>query len=82
MKGKPKPPVPKYRYTLVTVNGSHAAGRMQNLLRERLGGFGLSFFAICHPNGCCDIMGDSGTTPLADAALRNARAIAAAIKEA
>lgn len=81
LNGKPKPPVPKYRYKLATVDGSPAAGRMESLLRKRLDGLGLSFFAICHPNGSCDVMGDSGTTEMAEAALRSARAVAAAIKE-
>ena len=82
MIGNPKPPVPKYYYTLATVNDSHAACQMENLLRERLAGFGLSFFTIGHPNGSRDVMGDSGTTPLADDGLSKARAVAAAIKEA
>jgi len=42
----------------------------------------LSFFAICHQSGGCDVMGDSGGSPLEDAALRNARAVAAEIRKA
>ena len=80
MKGKKKPPIPRYHYKLVTVSGSQAAGRMETALRERLSGSGLSFFAICHQSGGCDVMGDSGVSPLEDAALRNARAVAAEIK--
>jgi hypothetical protein len=82
LNGKPKTPVPQYRYSLAKVNGSKAAGVMEKLLREKLEGFGLSFFAICHPDGCCDVMGDSGITPLADAALCKARAVAAASQKA
>jgi hypothetical protein len=46
------------------------------------GGSGLTFFAICHQTGGCDVMGDSGRNPLEGAALRNARAVAAEIKKA
>ena len=80
-KGREKPPVPRYHYKLVTVSGSQEAGRMEKALRER-GGSGLSFFAICHQSGGCDVMGDSGVSPLGGAALRNARAVAAEIKKA
>jgi len=82
VKGREKPPVPKYHYKLVTVSGSQEAGRMETALRKRLPGFGLSFFAICHPGGGCDVMGDSGGSPLKNAALRKARAVAAEIKQA
>ncbi len=82
VKGRQKPPVPRYHYKLVTVPGSQEAGRMEAALRERLEGSGLSFFAICHQSGSCDVMGDSGVSPLKDAALRNARAVAAEIKRA
>ena len=82
IRGKPKPPIPKYRYKLVTVVGSHEASCVEGQLRERLSGVGLTFFSICHENGHCDVMGDSGTTPLAQDALRNARAVAAEIKKA
>lgn len=82
VRGREKPPVPRYHYKLVTVSGSQEAGQMETALRERLEGSGLSFFAICHQNGGCDVMGDSGMSPLKDAALRNARAVAAKIKKA
>jgi hypothetical protein len=82
VKGREKPPVPKYHYKLVTVSGSQEAGRMETALRKRLPRSGLSFFAICHPNGDCDVMGDSGGSPLEDAALRKARAVAAEIRKA
>ena len=82
MKGKEKAPIPRYQYKLVTVSGSLEAGRMETALRERLGGSGLTFFAICHQTGGCDVMGDSGRNPLEGAALRNARAAAAEIKKA
>jgi hypothetical protein len=82
VKGREKPPVPRYHYKLVTVSGSQEAGRMETALRERLRGSGLSFFAICHQSGGCDVMGDSGESPLEDAALRNARAVAAEIRKA
>ncbi len=81
MKGKEKPPIPKYYYKLAKVSGSQEAGGMETALRERLQGSGLSFFAICHKSGSCDVMGDSGASPLKDAALRNARAVAAKIKK-
>jgi hypothetical protein len=81
VKGREKPPVPRYHYKLATVSGSQEAGRMETALRERLHGSGLSFFAICHQSGSCDVMGDSGASPLEDAALRNARAVAAEIKK-
>jgi hypothetical protein len=76
---KEKPPVPKYHYKLITVSCSQEAGRMENALRGRLSGAGLSFFAICHEGGCCDVMGDSGANPLLDVALDNARGVAAEI---
>ena len=79
MKNSGKPPVPKYHYKLVTVSSSRDAGLIETALRDRLRNSGLSFFAICRPNGSCDIMGDSGTSPLADAALANARAVATKI---
>jgi hypothetical protein len=82
VKGKEKPPIPKYHYKLVTVSGSLEAGRMETALRERLEGSGLAFFAICHQTGGCDVMGDSGRNPLEGAALRNARAVAAELKKA
>ena len=82
VKGKEKPPAPRYHYKLITVSGSHEAGRMETALRKRLPGSGLSFFAICHPSGDCDVMGDSGGSPLQDAALRKARAVAAEIRKA
>jgi hypothetical protein len=81
VKGREKPPIPRYHYKLVTVSGSQEAGRVETALRKRLGGSGLSFFAICHQSGGCDVMGDSGASPLEDAALRNARAVAAEIKK-
>ena len=82
VKGKEKPPIPKYHYKLVTVPGSLEAGRMETALRERLGGARLTFFTICHQTGGCDVMGDSGRSPLDSAALRNTRAVAAEIKKA
>lgn len=80
MKAKAKPPIPRYHYKLVTVSGSQDIGRVETALRKRLGASGLSFFAIIHQSGGCDVMGDSGVSPLQDAALRNARAVAAEIK--
>ncbi len=80
-RGREKPPIPRYQYKLVAVSSSHEAGRMETALRERLGGSGLSFFAICHQSGGCDVMCDSGEIPQADAALRHARAVAAGIKQ-
>jgi hypothetical protein len=77
---KVKPPIPRYRYKLVTVAGSQAANRMENSLREKLNGLTLSYFAIGHESGSYDVMGDSGTSPLCDSDLRNARAVAAQIK--
>ena len=83
MKGREKkPPAPRYHYKLVTVSSSQDASRMETALRERLRGAGLSFFAICHQSGGCDVMGDSGSSPLDNAALRKARAVAAEIKKA
>ena len=82
MRGKEKPPIPRYHYKLVTVSGSLEAGRMETALRERLGGSGLTFFAICHQARGCDVMVDSGRKPLASAALKNARAVAIEIKKA
>ena len=82
MKGKEKPPIPKYHYKLVTVSGSLEAGRMETALREQLGGSCLTFFTICHQTGDCDVMGDSGSNPLEGTALRNAKAVAAEIKKA
>ena len=82
MKGREKPPIPRYHYKLVTVSSSQDAARMETALRERLRGSGLSFFAICHQSGGCDVMGDSGASPLENAALRSARAVAAEIKKA
>ncbi len=76
---KVKPPVPKYHYKLASVSGSQEAGRMEKALRERLGGLGLSFFAIGHESGSYDVMGDSGANPLTDNDLRDARAVAAKI---
>jgi hypothetical protein len=76
MKNTGKPPVPKYHYKLVTVSNSREAGLTEKALRDRLCNSGLSFFAICRPGGTCDVMGDSGACPLADAALANARAVA------
>ena len=71
-----KPPVPKYHYKLVTVSSPREAERTEAALRDRLRNLGLSFFAICHPGGTCDVMGDSGSCSMADAALANARAVA------
>jgi hypothetical protein len=65
----------------VTVESSHEAGRVETALRQRLAASGLSFFAICHENGQCDVMGDSRVGPLQDAHLGDARALAAQIKE-
>jgi len=76
---KIKPPIPRYRYKLVTVSGSQAACRMENALRERLTGLTLSYFAIGHESGSYDVMGDSGTSALGDDDLRDARAVAARI---
>ena len=77
---KIKPPIPRYHYKLATVSGSHAANRMENELRERLSGLGLSFFAIGHESGSYDVMGDSGAIALADGDLKDARAVVAKIK--
>lgn len=82
MKGKDKPPPPKYRYKLVTVAGSREAGQVEAELQDQLRGSGLSYFAICRPSGQCDIIGDSGPRPMDETALKNARAVAAAIKKA
>ena len=79
---KVKPPIPKYYYQLATVLSSQQANSMEKALRERLNGLGLSFFAVCHASGSCDVMGDSGVSPLKAADLRNARAVAAQINEA
>lgn len=79
---KVKPPVPKYHYNLATVSGSQQAGLMEKVLRERLGGLGLSFFAIGREGGTYDVMGDSGSNALEDSALRDVRAVAAQIKKA
>ena len=80
MKGREKAPIPRYHYKLAKVSGSEEAGRMETALRERLRNSGMSFFAICHQTGSCDVMGDSGSNPLQDAALANARTVAAEIK--
>lgn len=80
MPAKEKVPIIKYRYKLTTVTSSREAEQMENSLRKKLGSIGLSFFTICHEDGDCDVMGDSGTTPLEDAALCTARAYAAEIK--
>jgi hypothetical protein len=79
---KVKPPVPKYHYKLVTVEGSQQAHVMQKALREQVEYLGLSLFAIGHESGIYDVMGDSGASPLEDSVLRKARAIAAQIKKA
>lgn len=79
---KAKPPVPKYHYQLATVLSPLLANNMEKALRQRLDGLGLSFFAVCHVGGTCDVMGDSGGKPLEEAELRNARAVAARIKQA
>ena len=80
---KEKPPVPKFHYKLVTVTGSQAAGRMETALQERLAGrFGVSLFSICHANGACDVMGDSGKAALAREHLKEVRAIATQIRQA
>lgn len=81
-KSKVKPPVPKYQYKLATVSSSREAQRMEKALCERLASSTMSFFAICHQNGQCDVMGDSGSSPLGDADLKDARAAAARIKQA
>ncbi len=80
-KSKVKRPVPRYHYKLATLSNSKASGRFERALRERLDGAGLSFFAICHQNGKCDVMCDSGMDPLDAHALRNARRVATEIKE-
>ena len=79
---KVKPPIPKYYYQLATVLSSRQANNMEKALREQLTGLGLSFFAVCHASGSCDVMGDSGGKPLEEADLRNARAVAAKINAA
>jgi len=79
-RSKDKPPVPQYHYKLATVLSSPAAARFEQALRDRLSGSGLTFFAICHQNGDCDVMGDSGANPLLPADLGKARAVAAKIK--
>ena len=78
---KNKPPIPRYQYNLATVSGSQQARLMEKALRERLGGLGLSFFAIGHADGSYDIMGDSRTNALDDRYLRDARAVATQIKK-
>jgi hypothetical protein len=80
--GKIKVPVPKYRYKLITVSSSEEANRMEKELRKHLDASGLSFYAVCHTNGECDVMGDAGTVPMEPAALRNARAVAAGVVKA
>jgi hypothetical protein len=77
-----KPPVPKYFYRLATVVSPQHANNMERALRTRLDGFGLSFFAVCHPSGSCDVMGDSGGRPMEPADLVKARAVAAQINQA
>ena len=72
VKGKEKPPIPRYHYKLVTATDSQEASRIETALRKRLGSSGLSLFSICHQTGGCDVMGDSGKNPLEGAALRNA----------
>ena len=79
---KVKPPVPKYYYQLATVVSPQHANSMEKALRQRLDGLGLSFFAVCHASGSCDVMGDSGGKPLEPADLLNARAVAAQINKA
>lgn len=80
-RGKEKPPVPKYHYKLASVTSSKHLGLFEKALRERMEGSGLSFFAVCHQDGSCDVMGDSGASPLGEAALGNALAVAAKIKK-
>ena len=72
-----KPPAPKYHYKLITVSSSREAQRTEGALRDRLRNLGLSFFTICRSDGTFDVMGDSGTSSMADAPLANARAVAA-----
>jgi hypothetical protein len=72
-----KPPVPKYHYKLVTVSSSRDAQRMEAALRDRLRNLGLTFFTLCRSDGTFDVMGDSGASSLAEAAVANARAVAA-----
>jgi hypothetical protein len=79
---KPKPPAPKYHYKLATVAGSQQARLMEDALRGPLSGLGLSYFAIGHEDGSYDVMGDSGSSALADGDLRSARAVAAKIHKA
>ena len=81
-RGKIKIPIPQYHYKLATVLSSQEAARFGKALRERLDGAGLTFFAICHENGDCDVMGDSGPNPLGADALLAAQAVAAKIKKA
>ena len=81
-RGKKKTPTPRYQYKFATVLSSPKAARFEKALGERLVGSGLSFFAICHENGHCDVMGDSGPNPLAADDLRAARAVADEIKKA
>jgi hypothetical protein len=72
-----KPPAPKYHYKLITVSSSREAQSMEATLRDRLRNLGLTFFTMCRPNGTFDVMGDSGANSLAEAAVANARAVAA-----
>jgi hypothetical protein len=78
----PKPPPPKYHYKLTSVDSSQAAGRMENALRGRLEGLGLSLFSISQGSAPYHIMGDSGASPMDDVDLKKARAVAAEIKQA
>jgi hypothetical protein len=77
VKGKEKPPVPRYHYKLATVVSPLKACHLESALRAKLDESGLSFFAICHQGGNCDVMGDSGPNPMNPDALRDARAVAA-----
>jgi hypothetical protein len=79
---KVKPPIPRYRYKLVTVSSSQQACLMEKALWTQLRRMGLSYFAIGHEGGSYDVMGDSGMNALNDDDLLEARAVAAQINNA
>ncbi len=70
-KHKDKPIKPRYHYVLATVPSSKLAAGLELLLRDLAQTRGVSLFSICHSDGECDVMGDSGEAPLTPAGLRD-----------
>lgn len=73
-----KPPAPKYHYELVTAPTSEQSARIEAALRDPLGAFGLSLFAIRRGSGLYHVMCDCGAGPLGAEVLAKAKAMAVA----